>query len=765
MSPALDVVREHAASATAAASAEALIGSAAAVNRGVFASIKGADVVMMLLTLSIVLRVFNYHFTRIPSSIAMALGSIVLTGVLLLLNNIPQLGLSYALSDFRLFLMDFPDLVLNYMLGFLLFAAAVEVDLRALGRIFTTVVALSVGSTALSTLIISVLTYLLMQSIAHMDFAWCLLFGAIVSPTDPVTVISILNDKPDLLPASTRYFVVGESLLNDAVGVVLYLVFVEIVEKPDIRPAEVLYLLFETVFVECVFGAIIGVALAWLAYSAMKSVKDVLLEVAITFVLVGNINMICRLCHASIPLASVFAGLFMGNYGVSFAMEEPTIETFHEMWKMADETLNSILFLMIGAADLFWNPQDLGWSRVFIVIICTICISLFARCVSVALPLLSIIFLEWLTGRRLRHRSVRYRGGTIAVLTWAGMRGGISIALALGVPDAFVRHAVPGHMTYGQLIFFMTFILVVFSITVQGVLFEPVVRMVNRVSYEIMPSGGLGTYVSSMSLVDPNNGLAYDDFDDDTVTGDLSQDDIMRGGEVVWDTRGSFYHDYDSSAPVATTPLISTFVNNDGNLFSDPIPPPPQPIYHASRINAVARSVSIDDGLSQPLKPPSAIPERLSAAERHGRQASETFVDLAPLEEPPSIALFFGDLRRKGTSSLRMWFDQQANRNTRLPESSGDVGGSLRRSRTEPDNARLARTDITKDTTDLPLKAEHTATTVQFHRTREDKSRPRGRPPRSGLAPSQPTTRVRVPPRDSNGANDNTANSFPSRSG
>ena len=110
-----------------------------------------------------------------------------------------------------------------------------------------------------------------------MDFAWCLLFGAIVSPTDPVTVMSILNDKPDLLPSSTRYFVIGESLLNDAVGVVLYLVLMEIVQKPDIEAFEIATLLFETVFFECVYGALIGLLLAWIAYSAIVSVNDLAL--------------------------------------------------------------------------------------------------------------------------------------------------------------------------------------------------------------------------------------------------------------------------------------------------------------------------------------------------------------------------------------------------------------------------------------------------------------------------------------------------------
>lgn len=633
---------------------------------GIIGQFNATDIVILLLTMSVVLRWANFHFFRIPSSVAMAFGSIIMTFVLLILSHVPMLGVDSAVEAFRGLLKNFPDLLLNYMLGFLLFAAAVEVDLRNLGRILTTVLALSVVSTLLSALMVGVLTYLLMQNIAPMDFAWCLLFGAIVSPTDPVTVISILNDKPDLLPSSTKYFVIGESLLNDAVGVVLYLTLSEIVQKPDIRAVEIASLLFQNVFVECVYGAAIGVFLAWLAYSAIGSVKEPLLEVVITFVLVGNINMICRILHASIPLASVGAGLFIGNYAVNFAMNDEGVETFHEVWKLADETLNSVLFLMIGAADLFWNPQDLGWGRVLLLVVCTISISMVARFLSVALPLLTIIFVEWATGRRLRHESVRYRGGTIGLLTWAGMRGGISIALALGVPDSFVKHAVPGHMTYGQLIFFMTFILVVFSIVVQGMLFEPVIRMINHISYEIMPSGGLGTYVSTISL---GNGFAeYPDLDECTP-----EESIISGGERMWESTDRLYRDFEPDAPTPQTPLISTVVRGEGRILGLPQGP---------REDRILRTESNMEGFSRP----SAIPSHVQVD--HGRQGSITFRNLPTLEAIPSIPTFFGALRRKSTTTFQRWY---SGGRTIPGQNEGDSSAPLRRSQTEPDNARLAR--------------------------------------------------------------------------
>ena len=438
------------------------------------------EIVLILVTLSVILQVINTNWIKLPGSIAIAIGSICFTLFLHVFSSIPK--------DFELFLQHFHDLVMDYMLGFLLFAAALEVKVQYLKRVWTTIVSLSVFSTAISTLLVSVLTYLLMQNISEMDFIDCLLFGSIVSPTDPVTVISLVNEKPGLLPKSTEYFVLGESLLNDAVGVVLFTLFKEIASRPNIEPLEVFVLLINFVLTECIGGVLIGVLFAWIAYSAMKSVKDPLLKVLITFVLVGNINMMCKRWHANIPLATVFAGLFIGNFGVKFSIQDESEEhTFHEIWKLADETLNSTLFLMIGAAEMFWNPRELGLTS-FVVGISIICVSIFSRAISIALPLSSLLFLENITGRRYRHPYVKYDGGLggiVSVLTWAGMRGGISIALALELPNAFETHAVPGKMTSAQLIFFMTFTLVCFSIIIQGLSFEYVVNSVGNISEEV----------------------------------------------------------------------------------------------------------------------------------------------------------------------------------------------------------------------------------------------------------------------------------------
>lgn len=458
---------------------DAAVAAASHGSHGEAPALGGGEIVVLLFTLSIALQIINNRKFKWPPSIFVAVGSLFVSIALAVLSQIPGVGIDHVLSEYRDLFVDFPDIVLNYMLGFLLFASAIHVDIRILQVASTTVLALSFGTTMLSACMVSILTYLLLRRIYDLDFRWCMLFGAIVSPTDPVAVISILHNKPGLLTNAREYFVVGESLLNDAVGVLLYMIAIELVENPDMGFFRVTWLFVEGLLFEGLLGVIIGVALAVVAYYAIQAVNnDDMLEIAITFALVGNINMVCGLLGASIPMASVTAGLLIGNYAPIQVFSKRAKPLFKEIWTLMDEVLNAMLFLLIGAAEVLWQPQPLGAKGAGIVIISTICISLFARFVSVLLPLGLILLLETFTDLKLRGKDIQYDFGTMAILTWGGMRGGISIALALGVPDAFATHAVPGHMTAGQMIFFMTFSLVLFSICIQGLLFEKGVQVI-----------------------------------------------------------------------------------------------------------------------------------------------------------------------------------------------------------------------------------------------------------------------------------------------
>lgn len=637
--------------------------------------LRTGDTVMLLLTLTVVFRLIKHHWFRaVPTSIFMSIAAVASTSVLLAVTYVrpptPGVGVSAALDGLKNFLMDFPDLLLNYMLGFLLFAAAIEVDLRALSRIRTTVFALSVFSTAISTLLVASLTYLLLLRIAPMDFMWCLLFGSIVSPTDPVAVVAILNDKPDLIPLSTRYFVLGESLFNDAVGVVLYLGFVETVEKPDMPVLEVLRIFARGFALECATGIVIGGVLSFAAYSAMLTVEDSLLEVTITIVLVSNINLACSYFHASIPLASVVAGLLIGNYGVADAMTDASSALFHQLWSFLDETLNSVLFLLIGAADLFWRPQDIGMVPTTAIVAGTVCISLFARAVSVATPLLAIVAIETVTKLRLRHRAVRYRGGTIGVLTWGGMRGGISIALALGVPDAFVQHALPGHLSPGQVIFLMTFTLVLFSLGVQGLLFEPFVNLFQDLSYVYLPHGGLSTFKSSMSLNFDGASHASQGADSDGSPGVSAGDSWAWGAEDAGDSFAKALADVEADVPTPEGNGGSAMAAAGGLGPKSPSGPSgTSPFRSIADMAASEDLFSTEDLEADPCpSPSSAGPRRLPrsrsfagpgdssagmdevrrtvsviAPPTHTRWSSSTFDDLEPLAPLPNM----GDLFRK----------------------------------------------------------------------------------------------------------------------
>jgi monovalent cation:H+ antiporter, CPA1 family len=439
------------------------------------------DLLGILLTLAILLRILNYHTIKWPPSILLAIGSIACTIVVVILSKLTGKFFGMSMAEVRTMFSVLPDLVLNYMLGFLLFASAIEVDVQKLRRIASTVFALSVFSTLISALLTAILTHLLLLPFVEIDFTWCFLYGVIVSPTDPVVILSILNEKPQILSPSMLYFVIGESLLNDFMGVALYIVAKAIVNNPEMNAWDVLGAFTKGAMVEGLMGVTIGLTLAYIAYSMIQIVDDTHLEVAITFVLVANINLICRWLDASIPLASVSAGLYIGNVCDEYGFSSSAKELFKEMWKLVDEALNSILFLLIGATDVFYDMGGLGFGNILFIMIATVAISLFSRFTSVAVPLGFIVFLEYITGFSLRFPHTSYGPDTVAILTWGGMRGGISIALVLAVPDAFARHAVTGFLTNAQMLFFMTFTVVMFSLGVQGLSFENAVRFIQSV--------------------------------------------------------------------------------------------------------------------------------------------------------------------------------------------------------------------------------------------------------------------------------------------
>jgi CPA1 family monovalent cation:H+ antiporter len=279
-------------------------------------------------------------------------------------------------------------------------------------------------------------------------FTHCLVFGALISPTDPIAVLGIL--KKVKVPETLEAKIAGESLFNDGVGVVVFTILVAIaMGDGEAISAIGVAKLFLT---EAVGGAALGLAAGYLAYRAIKTVDEYTLEVLITLSLVMVTYGVASALHVSGPIAVVVAGLLMGNHGTCFAMSETTRSHVETFWSLIDEILNSVLFLAIGFEVLALTLS----GEIFLAIAVAIPLTLAARFVSVATPL---------TVLRLGRTFTK---GAVPVLTWGGLRGGISVALALSLPDVPAKDVILA-ATYG---------VVIFSIVVQGLTIEALVRRV-----------------------------------------------------------------------------------------------------------------------------------------------------------------------------------------------------------------------------------------------------------------------------------------------
>jgi CPA1 family monovalent cation:H+ antiporter len=329
------------------------------------------------------------------------------------------------------------------MLAFMLFAGALHVDWARLKSRAPTVALLATVGVFISTAIVGTALWLVAGWLATpIPLAWALVFGALISPTDPVAVLSTL--KSVRVPEDLQVEMSGEALLNDGVGVVLFTILLATAAEPQtgvFSLAEVMRLLL----VEALGGAVFGLLVGHATYRAMRAIDDYTIEVMATYSLAGKL-------HLSGPIAVVCAGILIGERGPADAMSEATQRYLFGVWRLADALLNIVLFLLIGLEVLVLRPGQ-GFTTVALV---AIPIVLVARWVAVALPV---------TALRL---GMSFRQGTIPVLTWGGVRGGISIALVLSMPDFPQR----------PMVLAATYAIVVFSIVVQGLTLGPLVRKV-----------------------------------------------------------------------------------------------------------------------------------------------------------------------------------------------------------------------------------------------------------------------------------------------
>jgi CPA1 family monovalent cation:H+ antiporter len=395
------------------------------------------QIATVLITLSALFSYLNFQYIRMPAKIGVMAISLAIS--LALLGG-GLLGIPGARHQAAHILngLDFNQVLLHGMLAFMLFAGAQSLNLNDLKHEKAPVVLLATVSVVVSTLVVGLATYLLLQLIGiHATLLNALLFGALVSPTDPIAVIGIM--KTARAPKSLETQIAGESLFNDGIGVVVFLVILELAGGDvAVSPLHVVTLFFE----EAAGGALFGLATGYVVYQMLKRIDNYEVEILLTLALAMGSYALAEMLPISPPIAVVAAGLLIGNQGHAFAMSAETREHLDNFWELLDETLNAVLFVLIGLEVLV---IPLRWSYIAAGLL-AISITLLARWISVA-GVVAIV--------RLSRPMVP---GTISILTWGGLRGGISVALALSLPSSPDRN----------IIIAMTYATVIFSIIVQG---------------------------------------------------------------------------------------------------------------------------------------------------------------------------------------------------------------------------------------------------------------------------------------------------------
>ncbi|WP_425071855.1 cation:proton antiporter [Sagittula sp. S175] len=409
------------------------------------------QIASFLIVLAATFGVINYFVLKLPSAIGILVVALATSmGMLALDALIPTFTLA---DDLRALVqgIDFSDALLEGMLGLLLFAGALHVKLSDLKAVWPTVLLMATAGVAISTAVIG------------LGFHWltgapilvALVFGALISPTDPVAVMGVLKEAN--LRKSLETQVAGESLFNDGVGYVVFLVLVGLafpaMAHGDAHgsPAMDALKLFAQ---EALGGAALGLLLGWLTFRVMRHIDDYSLEVLMTLALAFGGYELAIWLHVSAPIAAVCSGLLIGDIGAKHGMSEETREYVDKFWVLVDEILNAVLFMLIGV-EIF--AVQLGADVLLTGVIC-IALGLAGRFAAVALP---IIALKPFTD---------FAPGVIRIMTWGGLKGGISVALALSLPES----------EWKPTILTVTYVIVVFSIIVQGLTIGKLANKVGR---------------------------------------------------------------------------------------------------------------------------------------------------------------------------------------------------------------------------------------------------------------------------------------------
>jgi CPA1 family monovalent cation:H+ antiporter len=408
-----------------------------------------------LIGLSAIFGYLNHRYLRLPHTIGLMMIALAASLVIILIEVVSPASPVMEIITGVLAQIDFHKTVMHGMLSFLLFAGALHVDFTVFKSRARAIALMATLGILISTFLIGWATWFILNTLGvEMPFIWALVFGALISPTDPVAVLGLFKtvDVPESLEAKMA----GESLFNDGVGVVVFTVVVGVAigengggGSIDALSVAVLF------FTEAVGGAILGLIAGYAGYRAMHHIDEHNLEVLITLALVMVTYAAALRLHMSGPIAMVVAGLFIGNKGMKYAFSETTRDYIRKFWSLIDEILNSVLFLLIGLEVLVIAKMV---DHVGIALL-VIPVTLAARWISVFVPI-SIL-----------SRWASFTKGAIPILTWGGLRGGIAVALTLSLPPN----------EYKPTILTITYAVVLFSIIVQGLTIKPLVeRIVSR---------------------------------------------------------------------------------------------------------------------------------------------------------------------------------------------------------------------------------------------------------------------------------------------
>jgi Na+:H+ antiporter len=403
-------------------------------------------VLAILITITALFSYINLRYVGLPVSIGVM---VIALGLSLLVNLLSWGGLPLE-DPVRQFLnqIDFDKTLLQGMLSFLLFAGALHININDLAEKKWSIGSLATMGTLLSTFLVGSLTWGVLKGFGiDLSYIYCLLFGALISPTDPIAVLGVL--KTAGVPKSLETKIAGESLFNDGVGIVLFLIILELATGTG----TVSFTHVSTLFVqEALGGAVYGLVLGFTGYQLLKSVDNYQVEILLTLAIVTGGYTLADTLHLSGPIAIVCAGLLIGNQGRHLGMSDETRHRMDLFWELIDEILNALLFVLMGLEVLVVSiSSSFLWAVLLIILIVLV-----SRFVAISIPI------------SLLGTFRKFTPGAIPILTWGGLRGGISVALALSLPAGPQRDT----------ILTMAYFVVVFSIVVQGLSLGKLVKVV-----------------------------------------------------------------------------------------------------------------------------------------------------------------------------------------------------------------------------------------------------------------------------------------------